>query len=272
SYMITEVVSEGIFWNAGDISFYRFDNKVLNILKGYLPLVFILAYEIWMNFADKNNKAVVKPLRWYSGLFLFDMYGSASYLAYLLPKLNAAYQTEMYFRFILPIVIAAALIYALNWKMKRKSFMALFLIGILLQYVYIYFFKNSPYWLNWFPIVFWVLMLVYALYNRMSKLSKLAIFSIILWFVLTFGDKMYDIIPSLIVCAVITGFAYLRHNRKWFNIGVILAVLRILIYYGNVEDLQHLGLYLIGSGVLLIATTLLLTKYSRVIWERKDEK
>lgn len=272
-YMANEMFSDWMFGYVSDS--YRFDNAVLNFIRVYLAFVFIFVYEIWMNLADKNNKVVVQPLRYYSGLLILGMYCSASLFARLLPKIEAARQMGCYFEFALPIVITAGLVYALNYKMKRKSFMPLFLIGILLQNVCIYFFKPSSYLFyadEYLAIVFWVLMLVYAIYNHMAKLEKLAILSIISWFVLTFGDKMYDIIPSLIVCAVITGFAYLRHNRKWFNIGVILAVLRILIYYGNVEDLQHLGLYLIGSGVLLIATTLLLTKYSRVIWERKDEK
>lgn len=279
-YMVNEMVSEGVFGDAGNIPpFYRFDNAILNVLRTYLAFVFILAYEVWMNFADKNNKTILRPLRCYSGLFLLGMYGSASFFAHLLPKIDAARQMGAYFEFALPIVITAGLVYALNCKMKRKSFMPLFLIGILLQNMYIYFFyKHSSFWSDWFgaeeylPIVFCVLIWIYALYNHMSKLAKLAVFSIILWFVFTFGDHVYDIIPSLIVCAVITGCAYFRRNRKWFNTGIILAVLRILVYYGNVENLQHLGLYLIGSGVLLIATTLLLTKYSKIIWEKKDEK
>lgn len=279
-YMIDEIVSNGVFGDVGNIPpFYRFDNAVLNVLRTYLVFILIFAYEIWMNFADKANKMIVRPLRFYSGLFLMGMYGSASFLALSLPNIEPTRQMGIYFEFTIPIVIAAGLIYAMNYKMKRKSFMPLFLFGILLQNVYVYFsYKQSSHWWDWhgadtyLPIVFCVLMWIYAVYNHLSKLAKLAILSIILWFILVFGSHVYDIIPSLIVCAVISGFAYFKRSRRWFNIGIILAVVRILFYYADVENLQYLGMYLIGSGVLLIATTLLLTKYSKVIWEKKDEK
>jgi len=179
----------------------------------------------------------------------------------------------------LPYAVLAGLVYYLNYRTKRKSFMPLFILGVLIQNAYIGLYEahGVSRWWNWYlvdvyaPIVFCLLMAVYAKHYKMSKLFKLAVMAIIFWFIGTFENNIFDLVPCLIICATICLLAYRSRSRKWFNTGIVLAVLRILGYYADVDDLEHMGLYLIGSGVLIIATILLLMKYSKVLWEEKNE-
>ena len=66
--------------------------------------------------------------------------------------------------------------------------------------------------------------------------------------------------------------AYRANSKRWFNIAVLVAVLRILGHYADVDNLQFFGIYLIGSGLLLLVTLLLLKKYGKLLWENRDEK
>ncbi len=278
-HLMEDFVIDGVFGSADASQQYRFNNTILNFLRGYLVFVFILIYELWVNFDKKQNKTVINPLRFYCGMFLWNMYGCTAYFAQALPKLDPQLLMPAYFRFALPYAILAGIIYFLNNQTKRKSFMPLFLIGVLIQEAYISLsIAYAPHsFFGWhevnsmLPLVFCLLMAVYSKYQKMPRLFKLSVIAILFWFIGTFEDHMFDLLPSLIVCAVICLLAYRSKSRRWFNTGVILAVIRILCYYGDVENLEHLGLYLIGAGILIIGTILLLMKFSKVLWEKKDE-
>ncbi|MBO6281767.1 MAG: DUF2157 domain-containing protein [Alphaproteobacteria bacterium] len=278
-HVMDDLVIEEVLGSADASQQYRFNNTILNFLRGYLAFVFILIYELWVNFDKKQDKTVINPLRFYSGMFLLNMYSFVPYFARALPQMDAQLQMPTFFRFVLPYVITAGIVYFLNNKTKRKSFMPLFLIGVIIQQAYVSLSKeySSHSWWSWqeinmmLPIVFCLLMAIYAKCHKMPRLFKLSVMAIIFWFVGTFENHIFDLLPSLIICAVICLLAYRLRSRRWFNTGVILAVIRILCYYGDVENLEHLGLYLIGAGILIIATILLLMKYSKVLWEKKDE-
>lgn len=279
-YFFDEVVARDVLGSDVNVSSFKFNNAVLNILRSYLAFAFILAYELLVIFNKKQDKTIINPIRFYCGVFLFGMYSCASHVARFLPTIDAQQQMLMYFRFALPYAVLAGLIYYLNNRANRKSFMPLFLLGVLIQqaYVSLSVSYSSYSWWNWhdvdeaLPIVFFGLMLGYARCYQMSKLFKLSILAIVFWFIGTFGEHIFDLFPSLMICAIICATAYHKRSRRWFNTGVIFAVIRILGYYADVDDLEHMGLYLIGSGVLIIATILFLMKYSKVLWEKKNEQ
>lgn len=277
-HLMDDLVIEEVFGNV-NASQYRFNSTILNLLCGYLAFVFILIYELWVNFDKKQDKTIIDPLRFYCGMFLWNMYGCTSYFAHALPKIDAQLQMPTYFRFALPYAILAGIIYFLNSQTKRKSFMPIFLIGVLIQdaYVSLAMSYSDHSWWDWhdidvsLPIVFFGLMLGYAHHHNMPRLFKLAVMAVIFWFIGTYGDHIFDLFPCLIICSIICATAYYKGSRRWFNTGVILAVIRILSYYADVDDLEHLGIYLIGSGILIIGTILLLMKYGKVLWEKKNE-
>ena len=278
-YFFDELVAKDMLGSDVNVSSFRFNNVILNVLRSYLAFAFILVYELLVNFSKKPDKTIIDPIRFYCGVFLMGMYGCASHVARFLPSIDAQQQMPMYFRFALPYAILAGLVYYLNSRTKRKSFMPLFLLGVLIQQAYVSLSINSSYsWLNWHdgideaPIVFFGLMLGYAKYYKMPKLFKLSVLAIVFWFIITFGRHIFDLFPSLLICAIVCVTAYSKRSRRWFNTGVIFAVIRILGYYADVDDLEHMGLYLIGSGVLIIATILFLMKYSKVLWEKKNEQ
>jgi hypothetical protein len=122
------------------------------------------------------------------------------------------------------------------------------------------------------PIVFLLIMTAYTYYHKMPRLQKLSIFAILIWFIITFEADIFDIIPFLLICAFFAFLAYRARSRRGFNAFVIMAVLRILVYYADVDNLEFLGLYLIGSGLLMIATILGLFKYGNRLWRNADEK
>ena len=74
------------------------------------------------------------------------------------------------------------------------------------------------------------------------------------------------------VCGFAAFWAYKAQSRRWFNVAVMAAVLRILGEYSDVSNLTYFGIYLICSGVLVIAVILLLMKYGKKLWEKSDEK
>lgn len=255
-----------------------FDNVILDTLRLYLGLIFILIYELWVNIKGEKDKNIVRPLRFYSGLLMLNLYCGAGYFAYHIS--GTPNELYGYGQFVFRYSGMAAIIYWLNRKFGRQSFMPWFFIGLLVQNAYIYIMRKTAdfYWFGAvgadtvLPIFFSLVLWAYADYHKMTKLAKLAILAIVLWFIGICANDLFGIVPSLMACAFVCGLAYYKKHRRWFNFGVIMAVLRILVYYGDVENLQNLGLFLIGAGILLIAVVLLLTKYSKVLWEKKDEK
>ncbi|MBP5215101.1 MAG: DUF2157 domain-containing protein [Alphaproteobacteria bacterium] len=260
---------------------WGFDNVILDTLRLYLGLIFILFYEVWVNIRGEKDKKIVQPLRFYSGLLMLNLYCGASYFAYHI--FGTSGELYLYGQFVFRYLGMAAIIYGLNRKFKRTSFMPWFFIGLLVQNAYIYIVclvcQTTDVFLfgavgadTVLPIFFSLVMWAYADYHKQTKLAKLAILAVILWFIGICANDLFNIVPSLMACAFVCGLAYYKKHRRWFNFGVIMAVLRILVYYGDVKNLQNLGMYLIVAGVLLIATILFLTKYAGKLWEKRDEK
>ena len=254
--------------------FFAHGNGVLQVC-GFIAFYGMFAsYEYLINSAHKNNKTIMKPLRFYLGLLVMGVYFSVVQFVHFVPAV--AENLNRYLSFFGPYFALALLIYIYNKLKNRFSFMPLFLIGLapealitLQTHSHGFLMPDSE---NCLPLIFLLIMTAYACYYKMPRLQKLSIFSIMIWFIITFEADVFDIIPSLCICAFFAFLAYRARSRKGFNTFVILAVLRILVYYADVENLEYLGLYLIGSGLLMIATILGLFKYGKFLWRNENEK
>lgn len=252
--------------------------KFISVFCAY---AFLLIYELWVNFKPAE-KIAVKPLRVYSGLILWNLFCQAAYYALHADKEAFGAVHEV----IVPCLLLAALVWALNRYRQRTTFMPIFLLGAVIEYGYVwlntwmktpeYAFYNAFWRIHstetFLPLLFVALMLIYALWRKMPRLQKLSIAALFIWFVSTYADHVFDLTPCLIVCALLAVYAYKVRSKRKFNVAVVLAVLRILGAYADTENLQYMGIYLIGAGLLLIATILLLNKYSHLLWEKADEK
>ncbi len=242
----------------------------------------LCAYEVWQSFGSKTDNMVRYPLRFYSGVVIWGLYCRAAFYGE-----NLASQWGFWHEIVVPALLLSGIFWVLNKKFRRFSFMPLFLLGLFAEYALIltsqYFNAAEPLWLRksvlhiasteqYLPFVFLLLMFAYAYYHKMPRLRIASIIALVMWFIATYSYDMFDLTPSLMLCATVGGCAYYARNRKWFNIAVIAAVLRVLGEYAYVDNLQYFGLYLIVAGVLLILTVLFLTRYSRKLWEKIDEK
>lgn len=103
----------------------------------YSLLVFyglIFAYELWMLYAKPNSKTVERPLRFYCGTLLL----SAAPLSCRPLITNVAFAQIPWSTIALSsygYILAAFLIYALNRKHRRVSFMPWFLLGFVVESV-----------------------------------------------------------------------------------------------------------------------------------------
>ncbi len=252
--------------------------KFISVFCAY---AFLLVYELWAN-AKPAEKIAVKPLKVYSGIILWNLFCQAAYYAINADKEAFGAVHEV----IVPCLLLAAVVWALNRYYKRATFMPIFLMGAVVEYGYVWLntWLKTPshtlYSVFWrshsteviLPLIFVALMLIYALWRKMPRLQKLSVAALFLWFVMTYADHVFDLTPCLIACGLLAAYAYKVRSRRKFNVAVVLAVLRILGAYADTENLQYMGIYLIGAGILLIATILLLNKYSRLLWEKADEK
>ena len=259
-----------------------------DMLYSFSAFALFIAYELWMNKGNPQNKNVRYPLFVFSGFIMYLLYGRIVKTAYALPY--AENIALMLTASILPYLLIGACIYLLNKVCQRRSFMPIFLLGAIAELGWVLIMVNnhigsvpslmhghfSEYPFEMFcPLIFLVIITGYTAYHKVDPRDKVAcLVAFILWFIITFGENVFDLLPSLIMCAVAAWLAYKAGSRKWFNTAVLMAVVRILAFYANVKDmdLQHAGIYLIGSGVLIIAVILLLMKYGRLLWEKKDEK
>lgn len=254
--------------------FFAGDNPVLHIC-GYVAFyALFMAYEYIMNSKYKSNDAVIKPLRFYLGWMVMGIYSAAVQFVHFVPAV--AENMNQYIYFFCPYLALAVIFYFYNGLKGRFSFMPLFLAGLVPEAMFVMV-KNNRHWLienteTFLPIVFLLILTSYAFYHKMPKLQKLMIFSMLIWFIITFEADIFDIVPFLLICAFFAFLAYRARSRKGFNTFVILAVLRILSYYADVDNLEYLGIYLIGSGLLMIATILGLFKYGKILWRENDEK
>jgi len=263
----------------------------LDFARNICIVILFAAYELRVIKCPDNDKVVHRPLFFFSGLLMYLLYllvVKAAYAVIIAPETDTALQVSLSVAYLLPCFIGGIGLLILNRSFKRTTFMPLFLFGTLAQWLWILImissdinvpslssngvFNNYPFEAVC-PLVFLLITTWYTSCHRVDFRDRLACYiGLLIWFVVTFNENVYHLIPSLILCTVIAWLAYKENSRKWFNIAVLAAVLRILAYYADVSDLQHAGLYLIGSGLFIIAVILLLMKYGRLLWENRDEK
>ncbi len=254
-------------------------------------LALFTTYELFMLKGPEDNKTIRRPLFFYSGLMMYLLYSRvvrASYASVLVPSLSFGMKAGLFGVYLLPCLIAGIVLFELNRRRNRTGFMPFFLFGTLFELMWVLImiaadinvpsvqingmFNHYPFEAVC-PLVFLGITTIYTSYRRVDFRDRLACyFGLLLWFGITFNENIFNLIPSLILCAVVAWLAYKENSRKWFNIAVLAAVIRILAYYADVSDLQHAGFYLIGSGLFIIAVILLLMKYGRLLWENRNEK
>jgi len=255
-------------------------SQLPKIVTVYCYLCLFGAYELWVNFKKQpQDNVVAKPLRFWSAMVLYNIYSQVTFsLKFInMNDATAAHDVLLAFAWILPYLCLAGLIWALNNHYGRKSFMPWFLGGLLAEFLVVYALKYDFYGNHLFveagiPVVFVAIMALYSRYHKIPKLLKFCYALLFIWFVAIWNEDIFDVIPFLIVCAVWAYLAYRANNKRWFNVAVLVAVLRILGYYADVDNLQFFGIYLIGSGLLLLLTLLALKKYGKFLWENRDEK
>lgn len=239
----------------------------------YSLLVFyglIFAYELWMLYAKPNSKTVERPLRFYCGTLLL----SAAPLSCRPLITNVAFAQIPWSTIALSsygYILAAFLIYALNRNHRRVSFMPWFLLGFVVESVLLKFNilqDNVEFVL---ALTSLLLMWGYAYYHKMPRFRYLTLFALLVWFFATFSWDVFNLVPSLLICAALAVYAYLNNSRRLFNVAVLAAVIRLLYYYADASNLTYLGIYLIGSGLLLLATIFALVKYGKLLWEKKHD-
>ena len=230
----------------------------------------IFAYELWMIYAKPANKTVERPLRFYCGTLLL----SAAPLSCRPLFTNVAFADIPWSTIALSsygYILAAMLIYALNRKHGRVSFMPYFLLGFLIEGVLLKLDILHDNVESVLALTSLLLMWGYAYYHKMPRFRYLTLFALLVWFFATFSWDVFNLVPSLLICAALAVYAYLNNSRRLFNVAVLAAVIRLLYYYADASNLTYLGIYLIGSGLLLMATIFALVKYGKLLWEKKHD-
>lgn len=230
----------------------------------------IFAYELWMIYAKPANKTVERPLRFYCGTLLL----SAAPLSCRPLFTNVAFADIPWSTIALSsygYILAAMLIYALNRKHGRVSFMPYFLLGFLIEGVLLKLDILHDNVESVLALTSLLLMWGYAYYHKMPRFKYLTLFALLVWFFATFSWDVFNLLPSLLICAALAVYAYLNNSRRLFNVAVLAAVIRLLYYYADASNLTYLGIYLIGSGLLLLATIFALVKYGKLLWEKKHD-
>lgn len=230
----------------------------------------IFAYELWMIYAKPANKTVERPLRFYCGTLLL----SAAPLSCRPLFTNVAFADIPWSTIALSsygYILAALLIYALNRKHRRVSFMPYFLLGFLIEGVLLKLDILHDNVESVLALTSLLLMWGYAYYHKMPRFRYLTLFAMLVWFFATFSWDVFNLLPSLLICAALAVYAYLNNSRRLFNVAVLAAVIRLLYYYADASNLTYLGIYLIGSGLLLLATIFALVKYGKLLWEKKHD-
>ena len=254
-------------------------------------LALFAVYEMFMLKGDSTDKTIRRPLFFYSGLMMYFMYGrvvKAAYTLILIPTLPMMIKSGLFCAYVLSCVALGIVLFELNRRHNRRGFMPLFLAGTLAECFWVFamaagninlptlqadgVFNHYPAEMVC-PLVFLLITTAYTTYHRVDFRDRFACYiGLLIWFGVTFNENIFDLVPSLILCTVTAWLAYKENSRKWFNIAVMAAVIRILAYYADVSDLQHAGFYLIGSGLFIIAVILLLMKYGRLLWENRNAK
>ena len=262
--------------------------KYFDLWRCALVLVFMLIYEVVMLHGGAKNSVVRKPLFVYAGIMMLGLYGKSAAWA-VEEWIGSAYwwhlrmwtaQTVfcMHRNIMFAVYLLAAIgIWFWNRRKNRMSFMPLFLIGAVGEYFWTSIFiftgvinSSNRYLEIYMPGLFLFITCAYAYKHKIKSLLWTAIILLVIWLFALFEEDMFGLIPSLIICTIFAYLAYKVHSKRWFNIAVLAAVIRILIYYGSAANLQFMGLYLIGFGILIIATILLLVKYNPIKEEKKN--
>ena len=246
---------------------YTLANGICSLLVFY-GLIF--AYELWMLYAKPSNKTVERSLKFYCGTLLLSaaplscrpLFTNVDFAQ--IPWSTIALSSYGY-------ILAAMLIYALNRKHRRVSFMPWFLLGFVVESVLLKFNILQDNVEAVLALTSLLLMWGYAYYHKMPRFRYLTLFALLVWFFATFSWDVFNLIPSLLICAALAVYAYLNNSRRLFNVAVLAAVIRLLYYYADASNLTYLGIYLIGSGLLLLATIFALVKYGKLLWEKKHD-
>ena len=258
---------------AGDVLLSESGWSYATVNYMYSLLVFyglIFAYELWMLYAKPSNKTVERPLKFYCGTLLL----SAAPLSCRPLITNVAFTQIPWSTIALSsygYILAAFLIYALNRKHRRVSFMPWFLLGFVVESVLLKFNILEDNVESVLALTSLLLMWGYAYYHKMPRFRYLTLFALLIWFFATFRWDVFYLIPSLLICAALAVYAYLNNSRRLFDVAVLAAVIRLLYYYADASNLTYLGIYLIGSGLLLLATIFALVKYGKLLWEKKHD-
>ena len=230
----------------------------------------IFAYELWMLYAKPSNKTIERPLKFYCGtLLLSDAPLSCRPLVTNIDFAQIPWSTIALFSY--GYILAALLIYALNRKHRRVSFMPWFLLGFVVESVLLKFNILQDNVESVLALTSLLLMWGYAYYHKMPRFRYLTLFALLIWFFATFRWDVFYLIPSLLICTALAVYAYLNNSRRLFDVAVLAAVIRLLYYYADASNLTYLGIYLIGSGLLLLATIFALVKYGKLLWEKKHD-
>lgn len=246
---------------------YTLANGICSLLVFY-GLIF--AYELWMLYAKPSNKTVERPLKFYCGTLLLSAAPlSCSPMFTNIAFAQIPWSTIALFSY--GYILAALLIYALNRKHRRVSFMPWFLLGFVVESVLLKFNILQDNVESVLALTSLLLMWGYAYYHKMPRFRYLTLFALLIWFFATFRWDVFYLIPSLLICAVLAVYAYLNNSRRLFDVAVLAAVIRLLYYYADASNLTYLGIYLIGSGLLLLATIFALVKYGKLLWEKKHD-
>ena len=258
---------------AGDVLLSESGWSYATVNYMYSLLVFyglIFAYELWMLYAKPSNKTIERPLKFYCGTLLL----SAAPLSCRPLITNVAFTQIPWSTIALSsygYILAAFLIYALNRKHRRVSFMPWFLLGFVVESVLLKFNILQDNVESVLALTSLLLMWGYAYYHKMPRFRYLTLFALLVWFFATFSWDVFNLIPSLLICAALAVYAYLNNSRRLFNVAVLAAVIRLLYSYADASNLTYLGIYLIGSGLLLLATIFALVKYGKLLWEKKHD-
>ncbi len=246
---------------------YTLANGICSLLVFY-GLIF--AYELWMLYAKPSNKTIERPLKFYCGTLLLSAAPlSCSPLFTNIAFAQIPWSTIALFSY--GYILAAFLIYALNRKHRRVSFMPWFLLGFVVESVLLKFNILQDNVESVLALTSLLLMWGYAYYHKMPRFRYLTLFALLIWFFATFKWDVFYLIPSLLICAALAVYAYLNNSRRLFDVAVLAAVIRLLYYYADASNLTYLGIYLIGSGLLLLATIFALVKYGKLLWEKKHD-
>lgn len=230
----------------------------------------IFAYELWMLYAKPSNKTVERPLKFYCGTLLLSAAPlSCSPLFTNVAFAQIPWSTIALFSY--GYILAAFLIYVLNRKHRRVSFMPWFLLGFVFESVLLKLGILQDNVESVLALTSLLLMWGYAYYHKMPRFRYLTLFALLVWFFATFSWDVFNLLPSLLICAALAVYAYLNNSRRLFNVAVLAAVIRLLYYYADASNLTYLGIYLIGSGLLLLATIFALVKYGKLLWEKKHD-